>query len=146
MANQSLKLKPIAPLSNAVRTGKPQELAMTQIRISEALDLLNQNLLAVAARLPQDAAVVTTIIQQPEPIVLTAPATTISSPIPVTNGYLMVLQIVQDATGGRLFVFSSIEFGLAPVEISQEPNARAVYLFIGAGGIWVFLSVANQQV
>lgn len=53
MPEDSLKLRPVAPLANAIRVARQSDLKLTQIKVSEALDLLSANLNMVAARLPQ---------------------------------------------------------------------------------------------
>jgi hypothetical protein len=78
----------------------------------------------------------------PAVLVFTLPAVSISSPVVVNNG-LLVLRGRQDATGGRLVTFDPGVFGPTPSNIAEDPNALTVWTFIGVEGRWECLSVQN---
>lgn len=142
MANESLKLKEVAPLANAIRAG---EGPMQRIRIAEALDLLQRNLVQIGARLPKEQQMATSQATAPTSIDyvvvnLGSSPTSISDVSVVQDGKLLVVRVNQDSTGTRDFSFDSVYFHPVTIALNPDPNSYSVYLFVGVNGKWMSIA------
>lgn len=150
MAARSLtdfRVPQIAPLANSIRTlgGRSDP------KTAEALDMIGRQMNLIAEAIRALAAVRTSVVPTvnaaiftPDVIVLTTGAQTITSPIPIVNGAVMVLRLRQAGSpGGGIIAFSSSDFWPTPQEISPDPDTVTTYLFAGIADKWFFLSVAN---
>lgn len=107
--------------------------------VAEALDTVNEFMKETVRSLRQEVVINVPISLDILTYTLTG-ATTIKTDIVASQGALLIVKLIEDATGGRTIIWDAAFKGILNTDIVTTANKTSVYLFFGdSDGLWWIL-------